>query len=198
MSIYGDQIRLQYEEAVEKGYNGFEVIVEGALDSADFKLIESLGLGYTVESVVHRAMPLGSADRKPEGVDEKPKGLRLFGITKESYDKFIFSVQQPRKPEHIKIMNVLRDNFERYIPKATSLTDANVYHFMVNPSGRIVLITSVFALTPGAVYVTAKRPLKPMFERCSEEFTLLMGILEELPKVSFTELEAIFRMIGWL
>jgi hypothetical protein len=191
MSIYGDQIKLQFEEAVEKGYNSFSVDVEGILDSEDFKLIDSLGLGYTVENITNEAVPLGKADGSPNR-------LRVFGVTRESYDRFIFSVQQPRKPEHIKIMNVLRDNFERYYPKATSLTDANVYHFMVNPSGRIVLVTSVFALTPGAVYVTAKRPLKPMFERCSEEFTLLMGVLEELPKVSFTELEAIFRMIGWL
>lgn len=191
MSIYGDQIKLQFEEAVEKGYNSFEIEVEGALDSEDFKLIERLGLGYVVENVSNEITPLGKTDGAPER-------LRAFGITKGSYDRFIFSVQQPRKPEHIKIMNVLRDNFERYYPKATSLTDANVYHFMVNPSGRIVLITSVFALTPGAVYVTAKRPLKPMFERCSEEFTLLMDTLEELPKVSFTDLEAIFRMIGWL
>lgn len=191
MSIYGDQIKMQFEEAVEKGYNSFSVDVEGILDSEDFKLIDALGLGYTVENITNEAVPLGKADGSPNR-------LRVFGVTRESYDRFIFSVQQPRKPEHIKIMNVLRDNFERYYPKATSLTDANVYHFMVNPSGRIVLITSVFALTPGAVYVTAKRPLKPMFERCSEEFTLLMGVLEELPKVSFTELEAIFRMIGWL
>lgn len=191
MSIYGDQIKLQFEEAVEKGYNSFSVDVEGILDSEDFKLIDALGLGYTVENITNEAVPLGKADGSPNR-------LRVFGVTRESYDRFIFSVQQPRKPEHIKIMNVLRDNFERYYPKATSLTDANVYHFMVNPSGRIVLITSVFALTPGAVYVTAKRPLKPMFERCSEEFTLLMDTLEELPKVSFTELEAIFRMIGWL
>lgn len=191
MSIYGDQIKLQFEEAVEKGYNSFSVDVEGILDSEDFKLIDALGLGYTVENITNEAVPLGKADGSPNR-------LRVFGVTRESYDRFIFSVQQPRKPEHIKIMNVLRDNFERYYPKATSLTDANVYHFMVNPSGRIVLVTSVFALTPGAVYVTAKRPLKPMFERCSEEFTLLMGVLEELPKVSFTELEAIFRMIGWL
>lgn len=191
MSIYGEQIKMQFEEAVEKGYNSFEIEVEGALDSEDFKLIERLGLGYIVENVSNEITPL-------EKTDGAPERLRAFGITKGSYDRFIFSVQQPRKPEHIKIMNVLRDNFERYYPKATSLTDANVYHFMVNPSGRIVLVTSVFALTPGAVYVTAKRPLKPMFERCSEEFTLLMGVLEELPKVSFTELEAIFRMIGWL
>lgn len=191
MSIYGDQIKLQFEEAVEKGYNSFSVDVEGILDSEDFKLIDALGLGYTVENITNKAVPLGKADGSPNR-------LRVFGVTRESYDRFIFSVQQPRKPEHIKIMNVLRDNFERYYPKATSLTDANVYHFMVNPSGRIVLITSVFALTPGAVYVTAKRPLKPMFERCSEEFTLLMDTLEELPKVSFTELEAIFRMMGWL
>lgn len=191
MSIYGDQIKLQFEEAVEKGYNSFSVDVEGILDSEDFKLIDALGLGYTVENITNEAVPLGKADGSPNR-------LRVFGVTRESYDRFIFSVQQPRKPEHIKIMNVLRDNFERYYPKATSLTDANVYHFMVNPSDRIVLVTSVFALTPGAVYVTAKRPLKPMFERCSEEFTLLMSVLEELPKVSFTELEAIFRMIGWL
>lgn len=191
MSIYGDQIKMQFEEAVEKGYNSFSVDVEGILDSEDFKLIDALGLGYTVENITNEAVPLGKADGSPNR-------LRVFGVTRESYDRFIFSVQQPRKPEHIRIMNVLRDNFERYYPKATSLTDANVYHFMVNPSGRIVLVTSVFALTPGAVYVTAKRPLKPMFERCSEEFTLLMGVLEELPKVSFTELEAIFRMIGWL
>lgn len=191
MSIYGDQIKLQFEEAVEKGYNSFSVDVEGILDSEDFKLIDALGLGYTAENITNEAVPLGKADGSLNR-------LRVFGVTRESYDRFIFSVQQPRKPEHIKIMNVLRDNFERYYPKATSLTDANVYHFMVNPSGRIVLVTSVFALTPGAVYVTAKRPLKPMFERCSEEFTLLMGVLEELPKVSFTELEAIFRMIGRL
>lgn len=191
MSIYGDQIKLQFEEAVEKGYNSFSVDVEGILDSEDFKLIDALGLGYTAENITNEAVPLGKADGSLNR-------LRVFGVTRESYDRFIFSVQQPRKPEHIKIMNVLRDNFERYYPKATSLTDANVYHFVVNPSGRIVLVTSVFALTPGAVYVTAKRPLKPMFERCSEEFTLLMGVLEELPKVSFTELEAIFRMIGRL
>ena len=191
MSIYGDQIKLQFEEAVEKGYNSFSVDVEGILDSEDFKLIDALGLGYTVENITNEAVPLGKADGPPNR-------LRVFGVTRESYDRFIFSVQQPRKPEHIKIMNVLRDNFERYYPKATSLTDANVYHFMVNPSDRVVLVTSACALIPGAVYVTAKSPLKPMFERCSEEFTLLMDTLEELPKVSFTELEAIFRMIGWL
>lgn len=153
MSIYGEQIKMQFDEAVEKGYNSFSVDVEGTLDSEDFKLIDALGLGYTVENITNEAVPLGKADGSPDR-------LRVFGVTRESYDRFIFSVQQPRKPEHIKIMNILRDNFERYYPKTTSLTDANVYYFMVNPSGRIVLVTSVFALTPGAVHVTAKETFK--------------------------------------
>lgn len=191
MSIYGDQIKLQFEEAVEKGYNSFEIEVEGALDSEDFKLIERLGLGYVVENVSNEITPLGKTDGAPER-------LRAFGITKGSYDRFIFSVQQPRKPEHIKIMNVLRDNFERYYPKATSLTDANVYYFMVNPSGEAVLVRAANAMIPGAIHVKAKNPLEPIAKRSTEEFILLMGYLEGLPKIDFPEWEAIFRMIGWL
>ncbi len=191
MSIYGDQIKLQFEEAVEKGYNSFSVDVEGILDSEDFKLIDALGLGYTVENITNEAVPLGKADGSPNR-------LRVFGVTRESYDRFIFSVQQPRKPEHIKIMNVLRDNFERYYPKATSLTDANVYYFMVNPSGEAVLVRAANAMIPGAIHVKAKNPLEPIAKRSTEEFVLLMGYLEGLPKIDFPEWEAIFRMIVWL
>jgi hypothetical protein len=191
MSIYGEQIKMQFEEAVEKGYNSFSVDVEGILDSEDFKLIDALGLGYTVENITNEAVPLGKADGSPNR-------LRVFGVTRESYDRFIFSVQQPRKPEHVKIMNVLRDNFERYYPKATSLTDANVYYFMVNPSGEAVLVRAANAMIPGAIHVKAKNPLEPIAKRSTEEFILLMGYLEGLPKIDFPEWEAIFRMIGWL
>lgn len=194
MSIYGEQIKQQFDQAVEKGFNGFEIEVHGILDSEDFRLIEALGLGYTVESVSSNHTPL-KKDKDSAGEARAFEVVCAFEVVKESYDRFIFSVQQPRKPEHIKILNTLRDNFERYYPKDEVLISDNVYYFMVNPSGIAVIVPVMQAMVPGAIYVKAKKPLK---KSIAKEHAALVEILSTLPKASCSEWEAIFRMIGWL